>query len=152
VTDDLETPPLSYALTRLARQLSKSMADVRIEELTGAQLIALLTLEQEPGLSNAQLARRCFVSPQAMSAVVLDLEYRGYLTRDPNPSNQRILRAHVTAAGIALIQTAEARIRDLERQLVKGFTVKEARQFRAAVARAAQNLGLPSADNDREAM
>jgi DNA-binding MarR family transcriptional regulator len=58
----------------------------------------------------------------------------------------------VTAAGIALIQTAEARIRDLERQLVKGFTVKEARQFRAAVARAAQNLGLPSAENDREAM
>jgi DNA-binding MarR family transcriptional regulator len=146
VPRELDAPPLSYALTRLARQISRSLADVQIEDLTGPQLVALLTLEHEPGLSNAQLARRCFVSAQAMSEVVLDLERRRLLTREPDPLNQRIRRAHVTPAGRKLIRATEKRILALENQLLDGFSSRDEQRFRRSVAQAARNLGLPSAE------
>jgi DNA-binding MarR family transcriptional regulator len=141
----LETvdPPLSYALTRLARQVSRALADVHIPELSGPEVVALLTLKREPGLSGAQLARRCFVTAQAMSEVVLDLERRGLLHRAPDPRNQRILRARLTPAGRRIIGTVERRIADVEAQLLEGFTPQEAQTFRSGVVRAARNLGLP---------
>lgn len=121
---------------------------MNVGELTGPELIALITLEHEPGLSNAQLARRCFVSAQSMSEVVLDLERRKLLARDPDPLNQRIRRAHLTPAGRKLIRSTEERIQELERQLLDGFSHQEEQRFRRSVALAARNLGLPLIDSD----
>jgi len=140
------TPPLSYALTRLSRQIGRNLADLRAYDLSGPHVIALVTLHHESGLSNAQLARRCFVTPQSMNEVVLELERRELLTREPDPSNQRILRAHLTRSGQKVIDAWEARIAELEQRLLEGFSEQEARRFRRSVARAARNLGLPPGD------
>lgn len=138
-----EDPPLSYALTRLARQISRSLADLRIPELSGPHVIALMALHHEPGLSNAELARRSFVTPQSMNEVVLELERMELLDREPDPSNQRILRAHLTPGGEKAISALEKRIEALERTMLEGFSEPEARRLRRAVARCAHNLGLP---------
>jgi DNA-binding MarR family transcriptional regulator len=139
-----ESPPLSYALTRLARQIGRNLGDLRTLELSGPHVIALLTLHHESGLSNAQLARRCLVTPQSMNEVVLELERRELLTRERDPSNQRILRAQLTASGQAMSHELEERIAALEEKLLDGFSEPEARRFRQAVARCVGNLGLPS--------
>lgn len=145
-----EDPPLSYALTRLARQISRDLSDLRAYDLSGPHVIALVTLHHESGLSNAQLARRCFVTPQSMNEVVLELERREFLTREPDSANQRILRAHLTSAGQKVIDEWEKRIEALEDRLLDGFSEQEARRFRRAVSRGVRNLGLPPHDtNDR---
>ena len=84
-------------------------------------MIALMTLAHESGLSNAQLARRCFVTPQSMNEVVLELERRELLTREPDSANQRILRAHLTASGQKVIDEWEKRIDALEEDPVRGI-------------------------------
>ncbi|HEX4012184.1 MAG TPA: MarR family transcriptional regulator [Solirubrobacteraceae bacterium] len=140
-----EIPPLSYTLTRLARQIGRNLSDLRAYDLSGPHVIALVTLHHEPGLSSAQLARRCLVTPQSMNEVVLELERRKLLTREPDPTNQRILRAQLTPAAGKVIDAWEQRIAELERRLLEGFSEQEERRFRRAVARGAQNLGLPPA-------
>jgi DNA-binding MarR family transcriptional regulator len=133
--------PLSYALTRLSRQIGRSLSDLRAFELSGPQVIALMTLAHETGLSNAQLARRCLVTPQSMNEVVLELERRKLLTREPDSANQRIRRAHLTRSGQNVIDEWEKRSQ-LEETLLRGFSEQEARRFRLAVARCIHNMGL----------
>jgi DNA-binding MarR family transcriptional regulator len=145
VSPQPETPPLSYTLTRLSRQIGRNLSDLRTYDLSGPHVIALVTLHHEPGLSSAQLARRCLVTPQSMNEVVLELERRKLLTREPDPTNQRILRAQLTPAAGKVIEEWEQRIVELERRLLEGFSEQEERRFRRAVARGAQNLGLPPA-------
>jgi DNA-binding MarR family transcriptional regulator len=137
-------PPLSYAITRLARQIRRKLSDLQVHDLTGPDVIAMLTLDHESGLSNAELARRCFVTPQSMNEVVLELERRELLTRAPDPSNQRILRAELTPAGKELLKSWEGRINALEDALLEGFSEAEARRLRKSIEHAAKNLGLPT--------
>ncbi len=144
MTRESPGPPLSYALTRLARQISRGLSDVHVLDLSGPQVVALLALHEEPGLSNAQLARRSFVTPQAMNEVVLDLERRGLVTRKADPSNQRIRRAHLTADGRKAIRSVEKRIAQLESRLLEGFSDSEAQRFRRSIGKAGRNMGLPS--------
>lgn len=139
-------PPISYALTRLSRSIGRSLSDLRAYELSGPHVIALMTLAHESGLSNAQLARRCFVTPQSMNEVVLELERRKLLTREPDSNNQRILRAHLTRSGQKVIDDWEVRIASLEETLFAGFSEQEVRRFRRAIARCTHNMGLPPGD------
>lgn len=51
----------------------------------------MCTLEAEPGLSNARLARAAFVTAQTMQAVLANLEREGIVEREADPRNARIL-------------------------------------------------------------
>jgi DNA-binding MarR family transcriptional regulator len=81
-----------------------------------------------------------------MNEVVLELERRKLLTREPDSANQRILRAHLTPSGQKVIDQWEERIAALEETLLEGFSEQEARRFRRAVARCTHNMGLPPND------
>jgi DNA-binding MarR family transcriptional regulator len=146
---ELDSVPLSYLLSRLARQISRGLADVHVGDLSGPAVVALVTLKREPGLSNAQLARRCFVSAQAMSEVVLDLERRGYLLRAADPLNLRILRARLTPSGRRTILATEQRIRELEERLFEGFSTEEVAELRTSIEKAAKNMDIANAESAR---
>ena len=59
----------------------------------------LMMLKRKPGLSNAELARMTFVTPQAMGEVLSGLERSKLIRRKPHEKNARILLAELTAAG-----------------------------------------------------
>ena len=61
--------------------------------------VVLTLLAESPGLPNAELARKAFVTPQSMNEVLKQLEASGLVERQPSPSNARILNAHLTACG-----------------------------------------------------
>ena len=67
--------------------------------LTVTQFAVLTALEELPGLSNADLARRAFVTPQSMHAVLQELESRQLLVRRTHPQHRRVLQADLTEAG-----------------------------------------------------
>jgi DNA-binding MarR family transcriptional regulator len=71
--------------------------------VTTPQFAALALLETTPGLSNAELARLNLVTPQTMNAIVQKLEDSRLLVRRPDPNHGRILTAHLTAAGRAVL-------------------------------------------------
>lgn len=75
--------------------------------LTAAQYLALRLVDNSPGLSNAELARELFVTPQTTIRVVQALTDEGLVSRTPNARHGRLLEIHLTPKGSRLL--AEAR-------------------------------------------
>jgi DNA-binding MarR family transcriptional regulator len=82
--------------------------------LTKAQYNALLILADAPGLTGAELARRCFVTPQAMNETVTRLERDGYIERKRHPTHQHVREVLLTPAGEEALRKADAEVTALE--------------------------------------
>ena len=67
-----------------------------------AQYQALRLLDEEPGISGAELARRSSVTAPTMNEIVGGLERNGLIVREPAPEGRRLL-AHLTPAGEEVI-------------------------------------------------
>lgn len=72
-------------------------------DVTMASYAAMAALDEDPGLSNADLARRCFVTPQTMNRIVRDLAAEGRVVRSPDPEHGRIQRTELTRGGARLV-------------------------------------------------
>src|ERR687894_847430 len=88
---------LTYLIKRLEMAERARMEEVlRPLGITLHQYTALSILERREGLSSAQLARRHFVTPQAMHQLVASMERDGLIERRSDDDNRRILRAWLT--------------------------------------------------------
>jgi len=88
-------------------------------DLTVTQFAVLTALDEEPGLSNADLARRAFVTPQSMHAVLQELERLQLVVRGPHPQHRRVLQAALTEAGRRTLTSAANSINALEEQMLR---------------------------------
>jgi DNA-binding MarR family transcriptional regulator len=135
-------PRLIYTIGRLdrvvRRELSERLAPLG---LSWPQYTTLSVLDAKPGLSNAQLARRAMISPQAMSEVTTSLERMRLLERRVSPTNNRILRARLTARGRRLLADCETRVDELERQMLAGISDEESRRVMEAIRSCVRHLG-----------
>lgn len=107
---------LGYALKR-AQQAMRLHMDRQLKEigLSAPQYAVLASLEAEPGASNATLARRAFVTPQTMQAILVKLEQLGLVERNPDAEHGRILRTVLTADGQAILSNAHRAAQNSER-------------------------------------
>src|SRR5215831_6370313 len=64
----------------------------------------LMMLNEQPGLSGAQLARHNSVTAQTMNGLLMPLEERGLIERRPDPENARVLRCYLKPKGKQLLQ------------------------------------------------
>ncbi|GAA3188173.1 MarR family winged helix-turn-helix transcriptional regulator [Nonomuraea roseoviolacea] len=92
-------------------------AAVRAAGLTMAQYNVMILLTETPGITSAELARRCFVSPQSMNETVAKLEKAGLIERTPHPLHRHVRETVVTPAGRILLDEADDRVLELERLL-----------------------------------
>ena len=87
--DQVTTARVGYLIKRAQSVLHDAMADaLGLHDLTVTQFAVLTALDEEPGLSNADLARRAFVTPQSMYAVLLELERLQLVVRTPHPQHR----------------------------------------------------------------
>lgn len=113
---------------RVGYELKRAQHALRIEMdgalrqigLTTPQYAALAVLEGESGLSGAELARRCFVTPQTMNGVVVKLENAGLVERRPHPGHGRVLQAYLTGEGEAMVSRAHAPVEAIEGRMLSG--------------------------------
>src|SRR4051794_11822091 len=77
--------------------------------VTITQLGVLGRLQVTPGLSNAELARQTFVTPQTMNVVLGRMEAAGLVERRPHPEHGRIQLAELTSAGLAVVEQCLSR-------------------------------------------
>lgn len=101
--------------------------------ITALQYTALTALARHPGLSGAQLARRSFVSPQAGSEMVANLERKGLIERCPHEANRRVLRIELTRAGEELLAACLPAVDDLERRMLKQLSDARVDELRASL-------------------
>ncbi len=133
---------VGYVVKRVQQALGAQMSQALSDHgLTNAQYAALSALEADPGLSNAELARRSFVTPQTMNQVVAQLERAGLVQRRPHPVHGRILETRVTPRGEAALALAHAAVLAIEARMVSGLTAAEQAQLLAALRRCAEGLG-----------
>lgn len=111
---------IGFAL-KLAQQALRTHLDAELQQigLTTSQYAALNFLKVEPGASNAALARRAFVTPQSMQAILVALERAGLISRTPHPEHGRVQTTELTPRGCdaleaasGIVANAEARLRD----------------------------------------
>lgn len=109
-------------------------------DLTTPQYACLYQLNMDGGISNAELARRCFITPQTMHKIVQGLEKKGFLQREPDPTNQRRQCTLLTAAGAKALAAAEATVDSLESVVLSAFSDEEILQFQGYLTLTQQHL------------
>ena len=123
-----------YLLKRAQAALHAGMAGaLREHGATLAQYAVLTALDEEPGLSNAGLARRAFVTPQTMNQVLLELEQKGWVTRHPHPGHARILQAELSESGRTALRGCHRSADVVEEQMLAPLTLSDREQFAAAL-------------------
>jgi DNA-binding MarR family transcriptional regulator len=111
---------VGYAARFLERSIRRVLSDALKQfDLTLAQYTVLSLLGIREGLSNAQLARRSYVSPQAMSELVRHLEQRGLVVRAPIPEHARIHPARLTPDGHAVLAECDDVIDRIEQAMIE---------------------------------
>ena len=135
-------PRISYVVARLERAV-RTEIDQRVRPLglTTLQYTALSVLQTRKGLSNAQLARRSYLTPQTMNEVIAILQEKGLVTKSPDPNHGRILRLEVTAAGERLLAKCDREVAEMEEQMLGELSGDERQRFRAALTACVHGLG-----------
>jgi len=114
---------IAYRVGRLDRALRQRLGEVTGRfGLTVAQYTMLSALAARGSLSNAQLARRSFVTPQAMNEIVAAMVRKGMVTRAPDSQHGRIVRISLTRAGERTLRECDAVARRVEAQMLAGLT------------------------------
>jgi DNA-binding MarR family transcriptional regulator len=111
-------PRISYVVARLERAVRKALAERLQPGLTVPQYTTLSVLLSRSGLSNAQLARRSYITPQTMSEVIGALEEKGLVQRAPDPGHRRILRITVTPKGRRVMAKCDNAVNEMEEQML----------------------------------
>jgi DNA-binding MarR family transcriptional regulator len=134
---------LGYAIKQL-QHLLRAAIEQRLRAsavgLTFPHALTLYLLAQRPGLSGAQLARDAFVSAQTMNQILTRLEADGLIERAPDPQHGRILKARVTARGMAEFQRGCVIADDLIEAAQQGLSSDERALLLTLLARVQANL------------
>jgi DNA-binding MarR family transcriptional regulator len=117
---------VGYQMKRAEHALRLEMdAALRRVGLTTPQYAALSVLEAEEGLSGAELARRCFVTPQTMNQFLMNLEGSGMVERRPHPEHGRVLSTYLTEKGEELVSLAHRVVEAIEERMLSGLNREE---------------------------
>ena len=136
------------AESRVGYQMKRAQHALRVEMdkalrevgITTAQYAALSALEATPGLSGAELARRSFVTPQTMNAIVVNLEAAGLVVRRSHPEHGRVLQAYLTAASEELVSRAPRIVEPIEQRMLAGLNLDDRRWLLNALRSCADSL------------
>ncbi len=105
----MRSRPRTIYLLNQANQAVRAQLEAALRELqmTGIQYTILAIVDQNEGISSAELSRRFFVTAQTMNVIINGLEQRGLIARKEDPANRRVLRMKLTAPGRRLLKTCE---------------------------------------------
>jgi DNA-binding MarR family transcriptional regulator len=136
-------PRISYAVARLDRAVRAAIAERVVPYgLTTLQYTTLSVLHRHgKPLSNAQLARRAYMTPQAMSEVIDALQHKGLIRRNPHPNHSRTLPASLTAKGRRVLAACELAVDEMEDHMLADLAPRERKAFLEAITSSVRALG-----------
>ncbi len=135
----------------LAWQLGQATAQrleraLRPLDLNLAQLRCLVQVTLTPGVSSAEIARRSGITAQSMGAAVNALIERGMVVRGPHPTNRRVLELRITAPGLALADSAQEVLEDVQQQLFGVLADDEQETVRVLLRRLVEHASPEALD------
>jgi DNA-binding MarR family transcriptional regulator len=132
---------IGFALKQ-AQQALRTRLDAGLREigLTTPQYAVLAFLDVEAGASNAALARRAFVTPQTMQAILVALERSGFIARTPHPEHGRVQTTELTARGRRALEAASGIVADAEARVRKAAAPLDPQAVTTMLLRLAEAL------------
>ena len=84
-------------------------------EITTPQFLALVVLKDKPGITMGELRERLFLACSTATDLIDRMEKNGYLERNRDPEDRRVIRLSITGKGKDIIsQVINARRRYVE--------------------------------------
>ena len=138
---------LGFLLKRAHQSLrSRLDNELRTIGLTTPQYAVLTYLEASPGATNAELARRTFVTPQTMQVILVGLEKAELVLRRPHPEHRRMQNTELTPTGRKVLKRAVEIVDATEDLLREALGPNAADEMQAALTRIAEKLGEDADD------
>jgi DNA-binding MarR family transcriptional regulator len=138
---------ISYVVARLERAVRTAINErVRPYGLTTLQYTTLSVLGRRGSLSNAQLARRSYMTPQSMSEVIEALERKGLIERNQHPNHRRVMPARITATGIKVLEACDEAVDAMEEEMLRELAPAEREALYGGLVSAVRALhaGFPA--------
>ena len=141
-TEPFPSVRLSYIIGRLDRVISQRIDEyISSYDLSVTQYTTLSVLSHRSGLSNAQLARRAYVTPQAMNQVLAQLAHAGLIERESHATHGRILCINLTEQGKTVLAVCDAAVEAMEQQMLNGVDFAERESLRKVLIGCVRALG-----------
>lgn len=123
-------PGTEGCLSFLVRHAWLSMRGVVAEvlaahELSVAQFGSLMLLDEEPGITVAELARKVSSTRQSANEMLAGMERAGMLERQPHPTDRRAQQVFLTDAGRERLRAATPEVFAVEARLEAEFSAAE---------------------------
>ena len=146
VSTSSDPSPTNESLGKLLKRSEQTLlraksAAVKTVGLTLPQYVALAELAERPGITGAELARACLVSPQAMMVVLKAMEEQGLIERTQHPLHQTVLEIHLTGVGREALSAASERAEPIEQRIAKALSREELETLRALLRRCIEAIG-----------
>lgn len=134
----------SYELTavpgHLLRRWQQRALDIYLQEVgvdgpTPRQFAVLVTIHQNPGLSQTALVGRTGIDRSTIADMINRLVGRGLVRRTRTSRDQRTNALHITEDGLRLIARAVAAVDRAQERILAPIPLADQPQFLAALAR-----------------
>jgi DNA-binding MarR family transcriptional regulator len=114
---------LRAAYLSMHRQTNSYLAP---HKATADQFVLLALLSEQDGITQQQLVRRATSDPNTIRAMLLLLENRGLVTREPHPADGRARNVTLTRTGRCAYAKLSKQVSTLQNQLLDLFRFEEA--------------------------
>lgn len=107
VSRDVAISEIMQSLRRVFKAIQNYSHEVSSKfGITGPQLWVLKTIYQNGNLSLSELSKRMYLHPSTVSGVVDRLEKKGYVLRDRDREDRRVIKVQLTVKGKRLVHKA----------------------------------------------
>jgi DNA-binding MarR family transcriptional regulator len=110
-------------------------ATLKAVGLTPSQYVALVELDQHPGITAATLARACLVTPQAMMILLKTMEQQGLISRSSHPRHPNVLELDITDVGREALHAERQKVDPMEQRVFGNFSAADLVLFRGFLSR-----------------
>jgi DNA-binding MarR family transcriptional regulator len=113
---------VGYLVKQLQHAFRAAM-DERLAEigLSASQYALLTAIEEGPGASGADLARRCFITPQSVNGLIASLQSEQLIERAPSATHGRVIETKLSKRGAARLKLAHRCVAEIEDKMLKGL-------------------------------
>ncbi|RGU93603.1 MarR family transcriptional regulator [Clostridium sp. AF15-17LB] len=133
--------PVFVILHRLIH-MSKFQAYKRLDDfdLKPSQAGILFVLSCNGKLSQRELAERIGITPPSMTVALRKMETRGYIEKEPDEKDQRIIRILLTEKGESCVEDIRTVMDEMEEVLYQNMTQEEKMLLRRLLLQMQENL------------
>ena len=138
--EEKDMPAFGLMGMLMHKMMNRAKDMYREFDLNKSQAGILFTLHHSDSMSQKELAARLNVTPPSITSSIQKMEKEGYLTRHPDPTDQRIMRLTLTEKGESCIKGVYAVAEQMEELMFRGMTREEIMLFKRLLFQIRDNL------------